>query len=177
MRRGCLFGAGGLLVLCLLLCGVGYFVGLPRFQEQVSDTIDYSISTVVAEQIPAVGGAAAPGQYVLTQQEIQDSIAANIEGNVQDLIIRIDESGITFGLIAEQGAETTYSGVPTVENGRLVMSNMKTTDGFLDFFYPADKLGNAIERAVNDYLAANNLGIQSLTLAQGELRLNTVAAS
>jgi hypothetical protein len=57
------------------------------------------------------------------------------------------------------------------------MQEMDTDSGVLDFILPADDVGEAIEQAVNNYLSANNLELQSLELTEGELALETVAAS
>jgi hypothetical protein len=71
----------------------------------------------------------------------------------------------------------TYSGFPVAANGRLEMTNMESSEGFLDFLFPADELGKAIEDAVNTYLAQNNLQLDAVELADGELTLVTVASS
>ena len=47
----------------------------------------------------------------------------------------------------------------------------------LDFIFPADDLGDAIEEAVNNYLAENDLELDALVLENGEVTLETVRAN
>lgn len=175
VKKGCLIGVSVVLVLCLAACGLGYFVGLPRVRDSVRDGIRDAISTEVAVQIPATGGgSAAPGDYTITALELQNSLAANFNSStVDDIIVRINQAGFEFGFKASGGQETTYSGLPSVENGKLVMTNMKASDGTIDWFFPAKDLGKAIEQAVNNYLAENNLQIADLTLNDGSITFET----
>lgn len=178
MKKGCLIGASVVMVLCLVACGLGYFVGLPRLRDSVRDGVRDAISTEVAIQIPAgAGGTAAPGTYSITAQELQQSLAANVNNStVDDIIVRINQGGFEFGFKTSGGQETTYSGVPTIVDGKLVMTNMHASDGRLNWFFPAKDLGKAIEEAVNTYLAANNLSVSDLTLEDGSVTFDTVAA-
>lgn len=177
MRRGCLFGLFGLLVLCVVCVGLGYFVAIPRVRDTARDGIRDAVSTEVARQIPARAGNAAPGAYTISAQELQDSLLANLgDARVNDVVIRITPTGMVLGVTSEGGQETTYTGVPTAVGGRLVMTDMDTSSDFLNFLFPADDLGDAIEAAVNGYLAQNGLTLESLDLGDGELTLNTAAA-
>lgn len=176
MKKGCLIGTVGLLALCLVGCGLGFFVGLPRIRENAREELRDAISTEVANQIPAgSSGVAEPGSYTFTAAELQRSLAESFQtSTIDDIVIRIDASGIAFGFKTSGGRETTYSGLPIAENGRLKMTKMDATDSILDFVIPATDLGKAIEDAVNNYLAANNLKIDTLTLTEGEITFDTV---
>jgi hypothetical protein len=178
MRRGCLIGSVGTLALCLVVCGLGYFVAIPRVRDTVRDGMRDALSTQVAIQIPAgVDGSAEPGEYTITAADLQDQFVANTEdGSVQDVFVRISPSGIEIGLTASADQEAVYSGFPLAEDGDLVMSNMTTNNEVLDFILPADDLGTAIEDAVNNYLAESGLVLDSLKLSEGELTLETSAA-
>jgi hypothetical protein len=178
MRRGCFIGVIGVLVLCLVGCGLVWFVGIPRVRDSARDGIRDAISTEVAQQIPAgTDGTAEPGSYTLSAEEIQSSLSRNFDvQNVDDLVIRISPTGFEFGVTTEGGQETTYSGLPVVENGQLKMTNMKSSEGVLDFIFPAKDLGKAIEDAVNNYLAENNLQVDDIELTNGALTLVTVSA-
>jgi hypothetical protein len=178
MRRGCVIFVLGSLVLCLLACGAGYFIGLPRLQDGLSDEISDVISTQVAEQIPAVNGSAQPGEYTFNEAVLQDAFARNVDTeSVDDFLIRITPENLEFVIGIEGGEDIAYSGVPVAINGQLEMTNMETNEGFFDRIYPADKLGDAIEEAVNDYLDANGLQVSDVQLVDGEMTIVTTAAT
>src|SRR5215218_1507993 len=176
MRRGCCLGVVGLLVLCLIACGVGYFVGIPRVRDSAKDGMEHAISTTVAEQIPPAraGGTARPGVYEITEDELQREISGNVDvQNVEDFVIDLSPTGITFRIKTNGNQDLTYSGTPVAENGQLKLENMEASEGFLDWIFPADDLGEAIEDAVNNYLAQNNLELESLDLTNEALTLDT----
>ena len=179
MRRGCCLGVVGVLVLCLVGCGLGYFIGVPRFRDGVQDGMEDAISTTVAEQIPArAGGTARPGVYEITEEELQREITGNVDvQSVEDFVIDLTPGGIVFRITPSNAdQELTYSGNPEAVDGRLQMTNMESSENFLDWIVPADDLGEAIENAVNDYLAANNLALESVELTNNVLTLETVTA-
>jgi hypothetical protein len=171
-------GVVGLLVLCVIGCGLGYFIGLPRVRDGVQDSMEDAISTTVAEQIPGRGsGTARPGVYEITEAELQGEINGNVDvQNVDSFVIDITSNGMIFRIGTNGDQDLTYSGKPVAENGHLVMSNMESSEGYLDWIFPADDLGEAIENAVNDYLAANNLALESVKLSNGTMTLETVTA-
>ncbi|MCC6791532.1 MAG: hypothetical protein IT336_07610 [Thermomicrobiales bacterium] len=176
MRRGCFIVVIGMLVLCLVACGAGYFIGLPRFQESARNEIRDAISTEVAQQIPSIDGSAEPGSYTLNEAELQEGLAQNFDvQSVDNLQIRITPTAIEFVLDADGGEDISYTGVPVAVNGRLEMTNMESSEGFFDFFFPADELGRAIEEAVNTYLSQNGLQVDAIELADGEMTIVTVA--
>lgn len=178
MRRGCVVAVIGLLGLCLLVCGLGYFVALPRVRESARNEIRDAIGTVVAQQIPAVRGTVEAGSYTLNEADIQQGIAENFDiQTVEGVLIRIEPERIAFVLSAEGGEEITYSGVPTVVNGRLEMNEMSSSEGFLDVLFPAGELGRAVEEAFNTYLDQNGLDIESIELTDGALTIVTVPAA
>lgn len=177
MRRGCLFGLVGAFGLCVVGCGLLYFLALPNIRDSVQSALEDGMTTVVAGQIPAIDGVALPDTYEITQEELQQSIAANLgSGTMDDIQLTIDPvTGFSIGLSSQGGQGATYTGLPTVEDGKLVLTNMESSDGFLDFVVPADRIGDAIEDAVNGYLAANGLTIQSLEVLDGKIDIVTAA--
>jgi len=177
MRRGCLFGMLGLLGLCVVGCGLLYFLALPEVRDEAQESLRDAIGSEVAVLIPATPDAgAAPGRYVLTQQELQRSLQANLGGDgVDDIAIRISPVGLELAVSTQGDQDATYTGLPTAENGRLVMQDMESDSRFLNFIVPAGDLGEAIDEAVNDYLAVNGLRLEAVELAEGELTLETVA--
>lgn len=179
MRRGCLFTVLGILGICVIACGLGYFVAIPRIRDREADQVRDSISTQVAIQIPAGDtGEVPPGTYTLTAAELQEGLLANVDDDtVDDLSIRITPAGLELALKTSGDQEATYTGLPVASDGELEMTDMDSTSGMLNFIFPAENLGDAIEDGVNDYLRANNLTLDSLTLNNGSITLETVPAS
>ncbi len=173
-RRGCLIGAGGLFGLLLLCCVAGYFVGIPRFRDSIGDGIAGSVSTEVAGQIGT--GQVAPGTYTLSVGELQRQLATQVDGqNVEDLGLSVQPQGLNLEM-SINGQRIGYSGIPTAQNGQVVMLDMTVDNDALAFFLPADTLGNAIESGVNDYFAAQGLAIDSLRLGDDEITVEAVPA-
>lgn len=179
MRRGCFLSVIGLLGLCLVACALLYFVGLPRFRDSAREEMQNVIGTAVARQIPApAGGQVEPGTYTLTEADLEGEIQGNVDvQNVDDLNLELTPGTISFVIQTDQDQDVNYSGNPVAENGRLVMTNMESSDGFLNWIFPADDLGQAIEDAVNEYLTVNDLQLASVEVTDGELTLETVPAT
>jgi hypothetical protein len=179
MKRGCFISAVALLGLCLVGCAVVYFVAIPRVRDSARDGVRDAIGTTVAQQIPSDStGAAEPGAYTITEADIQAQITENMDvSNVDDLVIQITPTGLEFGVQTDSNQNLSYTGVPVVENGLLRMRGMEASDGVMDWIFPAEDLGTAIEDAVNNYLAQHSLRLESLHLADGEMTLVTVPAT
>lgn len=159
----------GLLLLC---CVVGWFVGVPRLRDSIEGDLADSISTEVSEQIgPADIG---PGRYEISVADMQRQLASTLTSqNIDDFNISVDASGMSIGFTSS-GQTIGYTGLPTAQNGELVMDNMAVDNSALGFFMPADRLGNAIERGVNSYFDAQGLDIGSLELGNDELIVEAV---
>lgn len=175
-RKWLLIISGALLGACVICGLLVVFVAMPRIRDGLQDNIESAISTEVARQMPAAAdGSVAPGTYVLTAASLEESLRAsgNDSTETENAIVRINSRQIEIGLDA-QGQEAIYTGVPTVVNGDLDMQQMEATSRVLEFILSPDALGDAIERPVNEYLAANNLQLESVTLEEGQLRLTTI---
>jgi hypothetical protein len=169
-----LASAFGLGVVCCLL---GIFVGIPAARGEVKDAIQNGVATEVAQQIPAIPGVGAePGEYVITESELQDSLRENSDqSDDQGPVVHITPDEVRIG-VQTRGGEATYSGVPTVENGQFVMQDMRTDSRVLRYVLAPDDLGEAVSGAVNTYLSENGLRLESIDLQEGQLVLVTVAA-
>jgi hypothetical protein len=137
--------------------------------------IRHGLSTEVARQLPATPGrGVAPGDYQITEQELQERLSNSADsGNVERIVVHLTPAGIEIGLDS-RGRSFSYTGVPVAENGLLVMRDMSVDNGLLGFFLTPDALGNAIEDAVNDYLADNGLRLAALQLDNGVMTLTAV---
>jgi hypothetical protein len=176
MNRRLLFVVVGVLAACLICCGVLYFVALPRARDQVNDGIRDGVASEVAGQI-ASAGSAAPGTYVITQDELLDRIRSTTSGNdanVEDFTLTITPSQIEVGFDSSSQS-ATYTGQVAAVDGRLEVQNMSTSSGLLNFLFPADDVAGAIEDGVNEYLDANGLVLNGLTMGDGQITLDVGA--
>lgn len=177
MRRGCLIAVGVLLLLCLGVVALGWFVGLPAVRDGFRDTIEESVAEEVAQRIPATPGAGvAPGTYTITQRELETSLRANLQtDDPDDLVVRLLPSGVELGFTT-RGQEVIYTGRLAAEEGRLVLNDMETNNEGLAFVLPPDDLGRAIADAVNRYLAANALRLDAVETTEGAVALTIAPA-
>jgi hypothetical protein len=172
MRRGCLFGCGGVLLLCVIAVGLGYFVGLPRVQDRVADDFQEGISTVVADGINQGAGT---GQFVITEEQLNAKLSEDVEDS--DVTSEITKDGISINLQTDNaGRDVGYSAFPEVVDGKLELTNVEA-EGFMEHFMPKDKLADAIEDGINETLAADSLVLTDITLGEGEMTLQAAPAS
>ncbi len=178
LRRGCLFGCGGLLIVCIVALGLGYFVGLPRAQDAIADDIGDGVATVVAQGI--INADPSTGQLVITEEQLNAKLGSDV--NNADVTTQIDSSGVAieFSFRDDNSDPIVYSATPTVdENGHLVLTNTQTTNGnvIVDKFLSKDKLANSIEDGVNGALDEQNLKIAKIDLEDGQVVITAVSAS
>jgi hypothetical protein len=170
-KRGLWIGVAAILGFCILGCVLVFVAGIPAFRNEVSDGLHDAVAAEVTRQIPATaGGTAQPGTYTLSAASLQAGLRQNLEDDDDALIVRITPVQMEIG-ITSQGQDAFYTGTPVAENGELEMRDMTTDNGLVSFLLPPDTIGGAIEDAVNDYLAANNLRLESLELRDGEMTL------
>lgn len=177
MRRGCLISLVVLLGLCVLCTGGAYFVGLPQLRDAVGEGFEDAMSTEVAQRLaPNPRTTPAPGTYTITEASLRESLQAEAEeGSVEDVIIRITPAEIEFGFTTGE-QDVSYSGGVAAEDGKLVLTDFESNNDALEFIFPADRMAEAIEDAVNNYLEENNLRLADVTLAEGEMILDVRAA-
>jgi hypothetical protein len=171
-RRGWLIGGLVIVSLCILCCALTFVVALPRLRDGFQDSVRDAVSTEVSKQIPATAGS-----YTITEESLQASLRQSAsDDNADDLVVELSPAGIELGISA-QSQHATYTGQPAAVDGRFVMQDMDTNSSILGFFLSPDDLGTAVEDAVNNYLAANDLRLESVTLAEGEMTLQVADAS
>lgn len=176
MSRRLLFVAVAVLAACLVCCGVLYFVALPRARDQVNDGIRDGVASEIAGRISSAGSAA-PGTYVITASDLLDRIQDTTSGNdanVEDFTLTISPAEIEVGFDSNSQS-ATYTGQLAAVDGRLEVQNMSTSSGLLNFLFPADDVAGAIENGVNDYLDANGLTLNGVTMGDGEITLDVVS--
>lgn len=164
--RGCLISTGVFLGLILVCCLVLIFVGVPRFQDSLKKEMAHALSTEVAVQVPS--DKLSGGTYTISLSELQNKLSSSVNSNgVNGITLKSNGQQLELAVETSGNNKVTYTGTPTVQNGKLVMTNMKTNNSTLGFFMPASKLGDAIETGVNSFFEANGLKITSLVV-QGD---------
>jgi hypothetical protein len=149
----------GLILIC---CVLGWFIGIPRFQDSIADSLTDELSTQVSTQLGELPVEA--GTVTLDVSDLQQELQNNIDSqNVDDVDISIDESGLVKLSFTSNEQDIGYEGTVGAENGKLVINDMDSNNGVLGFFLPADKLADAIEKGVNEYFEARGLQIVSVT--------------
>lgn len=168
---------------CLLICIVVGFFSARSLRSGVSNNVADGVATVVAERL-AVNGVAAPGTYVITQQELLDRINTALNDantNVNDLVVLIHPGNqIEIGF-KSQDQNLTYTGTVAAVDGKFDVQKMElhgagSLGGVINIIIPGSRVGGAIEKGVNDYLAENNLKLDSVTSEEGQMTLVVVAA-
>ena len=172
-RRGFVIGAAAVLGFCLLSCVLVFVAGIPAFRNGVRDGVHGAVATEVARQIqPATGGAAQPGTYTLTAADLEAALRQNLNDGEDDeaLIVRITSVRVEIG-ITSQGQDAIYTGTPAAADSQFTMRDMATDNDLVSYLLPPSTIAGAIEDAINDHLAANNLRLDSLQLTDGEMTL------
>lgn len=175
-RRGCLIAVGGMFGLLALCCVLGWFVGIPRLRDNVSEGISDELSTQVASQLDSATGELDAGTYTLSVADLRQQIDANLDSSTaSDFGISVNPQGIDINF-ESNAQQVGYSGLPVAQAGRLVIEDMTVDNDVLGFFLPADRAAGIIEDGVNNYFAARGLEIQSIVLGNDEIEFTTVEA-
>ena len=176
-RRGLWIGVAAILSFCIIGCVLVFVAAIPTFRNEVRDGLHDAVATEVASQIPtATGSVAQPGTYTLSAAGLEAGLRQNLEDDDDALIVRITPVQIEVG-ITSQGQDAFYTGTPVADDGEIEMREMTTDNGLVSFLLPPNTVAGAIEDAVNDHLAANNLRLDSLELGDGEMTLVVSPAS
>lgn len=164
------FGALGA---CLLICVIGGFFLIRSIQGGFETVVEDGISAVVEEQIGATG-AAQPGTYVITTDDILTQLNTELtEGgaNIDELFVRIlPGNRIELGIESE-GQDLEYTATLNAVDGRLDVSDIEASNSFLNFIAPGSRIADGFEAGVNNYLEANGLTLTSISTTDGELTL------
>ncbi len=176
MKKILLISLGTLLVLCVACISVLYFVVLPRSQDAIADQFHDGVATVVSIQIAA--SPVAPGQYVITDQKLTDSLLNRVSGSsgasVDGIRALITTSGIQI-LIKSDSNNWTVDVAVAAQNGQFVVTNVKSDNWLVKQLLPDDKLKKAIQDGVNSALISQSLTLKAIELQQGQMILTTAA--
>lgn len=178
-RRGWLILSGSVLGLCVVCCVLVFVAGVPALRSGIREGIEDAVATEVAQQIPAVGGQAEPGEHVITEESLEASLRGEFDSEGgssedSDWLVSITPAGIEIG-VTSQGQDATYTGVPRAENGEFVIADPDTSNRFFEFLLDPDDFADSVASSVNQYLAANGLRLDDVILEDGQMTLVTSA--
>lgn len=168
MPRLLVVTAGVLLALCVACVGLGYFVAIPRVKDGVEDGIDQAVSTYVVPQIAGIDVTPEAGTYTITEEAINNQIAAS-NAELEGLRFLITPVGLQLGF-GEQGRDVAYTAQVSAVDGEIDIQSANL-DGIPGWILPASAITNGLERGINDYLAANNLVVTSVTMQDGSMTM------
>lgn len=168
-RRGCLVTLGIFALLIVVCAGAVWFVAVPRIRDDVKNGVANEISTQIAVQFKATPSA--PGTYTLSVADLNTQFQNNVK-DVNDARISVNSTGLSLSFTSNSQS-FGYTGTPVARDGKLVMDNMEVDNSTLGWLLPAGKLGNAVEKGVNDYFATQGQQIDSLTLGDDEITFVT----
>lgn len=165
-RRGCLFGCGSLLLICVVFGLLGWFVALPRLTDALEDSVSDGMSTVIADQIETVynpaelqNGTQVEFSFATINRELA---AETTEGNVQNL--EITSSGNQIVLRAESNGQTFEFGfIPTVTNDGRIELEPAEDGGWWERQF-VGILSGGFEKSINGFLERNNLVLTGIEL-------------
>lgn len=160
----------GFLGVCVLCVGLGYFVALPRVQDELESSMEEAVSTYVVPYIAGPGVTPEAGTYVLSEEDVNREIRAG-SSNLDDLVVAINPDAIEMRF-GQQGQSVTYRAGVAVEDGRLDLTDANL-DGLPSWVFSADTITNAVENGVNDYLEEAGLMLTDVSLGDGEMTLVT----
>jgi hypothetical protein len=160
--------AGVLLGLCILCVGLGYFVAIPRVKESVEDGVDEAVATYVVPQIAGIGVTPEADTYTLTEEDINNQIQGS-DAQLQDLRFFITPAGLELRF-GEQGQDVVYTAQVSAVDGKIEIQSADL-DGIPTWIIPTGAISNGIERGINNYLAANNLVVSSITMQEGSMTM------
>jgi len=165
---------------CLSL---GYFVIGPLIddgQDAVSDQMAETIAASLAETASVPAGA--PNRLVIRERALdvnnatamgEVGIETGTDGTlIYGFVTEIDTDRIS--LLA--GDAVAYSGVPTVRNGTIDLTDVQALVPILNQFLTADGFEGAMESGFNGALAARGVVPVSLTLGNGVLIIDVEPA-
>ncbi|MCA9834648.1 MAG: hypothetical protein KC435_11925 [Thermomicrobiales bacterium] len=174
-RRGCLFGCGSILLICVALGLVGWFVGVPRVVDTLQESVGDTISTYVAEEISSgysraqlQQGADVPFYFAAINNDLSGAEAGN--DGFEELAIRGRGNEIVMEATFTSGSyEIAF--VPSItSDGRLELT--PTTDGNWFEDKVMDVLGGGFEQSINTWLEENGLVLTDIRVGEDAVILS-----
>lgn len=170
MMRILLIVIGVFLGLCVVCAGIGFFIGIPRVQDELESNIEDAVGTYVAPYVAAIDGTPQAGTTTMTEEDVNAEIRAG-DPNLEDLVFEITPEYIEFRF-GEQGRELTYRAGVAAVDGRFEVVD-PSLDGVPGWLLSEDSLSDGIEKGINGYLESHGLTLTDVVLSEGEMTFTT----
>ena len=162
-----------LLVLALLLVG-GWFLLLRPYAHGVAQNeVDgvFSSATNLINPLAVAIVAASHKPVIITENDANNFITSNTSQSdpIQQVHLSITPAGLQLQFQA-YGLTSTITGVPRVENGQIVMTNVKV-QGVASLIMSPDELTNEVNADLQQVSASLNRPITGLVLKNQEMEV------
>ena len=179
------FAVFGPLALCLACGTLGYFVAWPRVadaiddqREQVSREVADSLRLSLTSSLLDVPADAEQVRFDGRDLDINNVIVFSSEDEALSGIETGTDGTSIYGFVTRitpdriallSGEEVVYSGVPAVEDGQIVMTQVEASDAFMAMLLTGDGFADAFESGINDALASHGLCPTAVALSFGTM--------
>ncbi|MEZ4500000.1 MAG: hypothetical protein R2839_07925 [Thermomicrobiales bacterium] len=159
---GLLFG------LCVLCAVAGYFVALPRVQDELETSIEEAVGTHMAPKFSGTDGS--PGTAMITEAELNAEIDSG-DPNLEDLQVRITPEFLEFRF-GEQSQDLVYRTAVAAVDGQFAVVDPDLA-GVPGWVLPESSVSDGLVQGINGYLEENGLTLTSVTLGDGVMTVTT----
>lgn len=162
-----------LLVIALLLVG-GWFLLLRPYAHSVAQNevdVVFSSATNLINPLAVAIVAASHQPVIITENDANNFITSNISQSdpVQQAHLSITPAGLQLEF-QTYGLTSTITGVPRVENGQIVMTDV-TVQGIASLIMSPDELTNEVNADLQQVSATLNRPITGLVLKDQEMEI------
>ena len=179
---GCLVAP---LVLCVICLGAGYFAGLPWVQDRVSNEVADTVEGKVARSMSS--REVSRNRIVVNANELDinntvfsSDVAINVTNDGTEISgFSTDITEDRIRVVGGDPDDLAYTAVPTVENGRIVLTDVEAGPGrwhIITLLLPEDAFASGLEDGINRALAAKGLRAVDVRLGDGTMTIETEAA-
>lgn len=168
--RGCLVGLTIILLLLLVLVGGWFLLLRPYLNNQAQNNLDSVLSDAV-NHIPAQVAVAPADSVKVTENLLNNLLVLNSSPNdiVKNMQIHITPNTMNMQFQV-YGFDSTVTGVPQVNQGHLVITNV-TVDGVAGLILSPDEITALVNRHLADAQARINHSVVSVQLNNQEMDL------
>jgi flagellar basal body-associated protein FliL len=164
---------GGLLLVCVVCAGAGYFYFIPRAQDEIESNLQEAVATHVVPYFAGLDITPEAGTYVLSADDVNADIAsANL--SLENLKVEITPDLIALRF-DDQNQDISYEANVIAVDGSFDVTNAQL-EGVPGWLLPEDTITQAIEDSLNAYLTENGLIVTDVVLTDGEMTITTADA-
>lgn len=170
-RRGCVFGCGSLLLICVLASALGWFVVVPRVSDALETGISDGISTMIAIEVPSVANLRQGGEVEFSFATFNEQLRRSNDNNSVDSIL-ITSSGDEMVLRVETNGQTLeYGFVPTVtSDGTFELKPRSDGSWFQEQIMSV--FSGGVEKSFNTWMQQNDLRLVGVSLDGDSITLD-----